>query len=179
MTEPAPYFACTVDEMKRLAVVTLRPRMGDLTLCIVVREAVQGGQADRKFMTGMKIRTTREELTAAFSDVDRTAGRKPRGRYTTDQASAFYEEVSGYSHSDDPPDVQAAKQRIHEMRHDSFGPSIRGIVAPPPPIPDEVLKQPDYRGPVVHLGDQYYAVLGVVGVILVLMISLDGRGAAE
>jgi hypothetical protein len=147
-------------------------------------------------------KVTRQEMTGVMSEVDRTAGREPRNRYSTDQMSAFYERVSGVQHPDDPNSAARArsssaapvkmaavsplartaerpqryKEQVQAMLSGGYDDTGRHPVeTPAPPIPDEVYFRADDKGPVVVVPDIVYLLMAGAFVLVVFMVWIDQR----
>jgi len=82
-----------------------------------------------------------------------------------------YEKDIRTSHEYDevPEHVTAAKQRINAMQFDSYGPSPRGIVPPPPPLPNDWEDPKPYYAPRVNLDSRWWPMVGSFAVIFALM----------
>ncbi|KAK7195827.1 hypothetical protein NESM_000513800 [Novymonas esmeraldas] len=74
--------------------------------------------------------------------------------------------------ADEPEHVLAARQRIMTMQSDSFGESMRGVVAPPPPL-DPGAPQA-YQQPRVQLDDTWWMLMWSF-VALFLIMAVYGK----
>ncbi|KAG8345051.1 hypothetical protein ERJ75_001056500 [Trypanosoma vivax] len=109
-------------------------------------------------------------------ELDAMCGRPPTHLYegptitTARGARALFEpDMREDTFRDDVPEhLAAARQRMAVLQSDSYGESIRGVVAPPPP-PD--LHAPlAFRQPRVELGAMWWTAMTVIVIAFLLML---------
>jgi hypothetical protein len=73
------------------------------------------------------------------------------------------------------PDQRAVIQEILESGWDGRRSKRYPVDRPAPPVPEEVLRAPDYRGPKAHVPPAVYAVMLCIGCLVVVMVMFDRR----
>nr|CCC91999.1 conserved hypothetical protein [Trypanosoma congolense IL3000] len=110
-------------------------------------------------------------------ELDQRCGRSPTGLYEgptimTPQGPRplFQGDMRDDPTNDELPEHYiAAQQRMSVLQSDSYGESIRGVVAPPPPVGFDIPRA--YRPPRVELGVLWWSVMAVIVLTFLLLLK--------
>ncbi|RHW70946.1 hypothetical protein DPX39_080022300 [Trypanosoma brucei equiperdum] len=117
------------------------------------------------------------QLAEKQRELDRMCGRPPSHLYegptiTTPHGARplFERDMRDDPRNDELPEhYVAAQQRMAVLQSDSYGESIRGVVAPPPPL-GEFDAVRAYQTPRVELGTAWWTAMATIVLIFLLMV---------